>query len=132
MIQIFSDSGIVIRKKSTSFYELSSDHIEMAWENSSIVYPDGSIIMSFKPNGEMFWDVKLLLKKKVLIGSCLVGDEKYAVYIQGISNQKIFLRENHLISINKSVLSMEKLFDNRNIEHLSLLLILTVYNDRRE
>ncbi|MBU1564700.1 MAG: hypothetical protein KJ630_03615 [Proteobacteria bacterium] len=132
MIQIFNDSGIVIRKKIASFYQLSSNHIELSWNNNTIVDPHGSIIMSFKPKGEMFWDIKLLLKNKVSIGSCLIGLEKYPVYIQGISNQKIFYREDCLVSINKSVLSLEKMFENQNIEHLSLLLILAVYNDRKK
>lgn len=132
MIQIFNESGIVIGKKLASFYQLSSDHIELSWNNNSIIDPHGSTIMSFKPKGEMFWDIKLLLKDKVSIGSCLIGLEKYSIYIQGISNQKIFYREDHLVSINRSVLSLEKMFKNKNIEHLSLLLILAVYNDRRE
>lgn len=131
MIQIFNNSGIVIEKKLASFYQLSSDYFELSWNNNSIIDPHGSTIMSFKPKEEIFWDIKLLLKNEVSIGSCLIGLKKHSVYIQGISNQKIFYREDHLISINKSVLSLKKMFKNKNIEHLSLLLILAVYNDRR-
>lgn len=80
----------------------------------------------------MFWDIKLILNNKVSIGSCLIGHEEHSVFIKGINNQKIFYRSDHLLSIITSVLSLEKRFINNNIEHLSLLLILAVYNDRRE
>lgn len=132
MTQILNEQGIVIVKESTSNYQLSYDQNELSWNRNLIIDLHGSTIMSFKPKEEMFWDMKLVLNKKVSIGSCIVEPDKYSVYIQGIYNQKIFFGEDHLVSIHKSVLSLETNFKIKKIEHLALLLILAIYNDRKE
>lgn len=122
----------MIEKISTSDYQLSFLQYELSWNKNDIIDQYGSTTMSFKPKEEMFWDMKLLLNKKMSIGNCKIGLEMFSVYIQGIRNQKIFYRDEHIISRNKMVLSLEKNFDNKDMEHLSLLLVLAVYNERNE
>jgi hypothetical protein len=132
MTEIFNSRGIVIVKNSISSYQLSFLKYELFWNKNEIIDKHGSTTMSFKPQEEMFWDMKLLLHKKLSIGKCRIGIEIFSVYIQGIINQKIFYRDEHIISRNKMVLSLEENFDNKDMAHLSLLLVLAAYNERKE
>jgi len=126
MTGFFNSRGIVIEKVSILSYKLSSLQYELSWNNNNIIDQNGSNTMSFKSKAEMFWDMKLLLNKKLSIGNCKIGLEIFPVYIQGIRNQKIFYRDEYIISRNKMTLTLEKSFDTSDVEHLSLLLILTV------
>ena len=86
--------------------------------------------MSFTPKEEMWWDLKLLLKRKLPIGVCTNQSGEVPIAIQGALDQDLFYADSHILSRKGNTILRGNDFDFENIYHFATLLILVRYHDQ--
>jgi len=132
MTRIFHKNDITIDKETASKYRLTSPNYHFFYHKNIVTDQDGMKIMSFKPKQEMWWDVKLIFKKKLSIGLCVCENREVNLCIQGVNNQKVYYDDVHILSRKGQEINMCTAFDASNMEHISVLLILIVHLDRKD
>ena len=129
MTIVYNYDDIVIERDPKFRYRLLCSYCELFFYNDIVTDKDDSSVLSFKPKQEMWWDVKLFLNKTVSIGSCAGTGTEVPVTVKGLTKQDLFYNDAHILSRKKNTISLGPDFDLKNIEHYSVLLIMTAYRD---
>jgi len=131
MAQVYIDTEITIERIKPSYYRLRTSGNELSTKVNTVTDENGSEILSFTPKVEMWWDVKLFLKKKLNIGTCSFQNSEVPVTLEGIRKQKLFYANAHILSRKGKNLSRGTDFDTEKIDHLAVLLIMVRYHDQQ-
>jgi hypothetical protein len=132
MTRVYHKNDITIDKETASKYRLTSPNYQFLYHKNIVTDQNGLKIMSFEPKQEMWWDVKLIFKKKLSIGLCVCEDREVNLYVQGVNIQKVYYDNSHILIRKGQDINLCAAFDTSNMEHISVLLILIVRLDRKD
>jgi hypothetical protein len=132
MTQVYIDNEITIERVKPLYYRLRSNSTELSLRVRTVTDENGLEIFSFTPIKEMWWDVKLFLKKKLNIGICSVQGSEIPIAVEGINMQRLFYANAHILTRKGRNISRGTDFDIENVNHLAVLLTMVRYYDQSD
>lgn len=131
IVRLYCDDDIRIEWDYQRKYVLNTPETKLFCYHQIVTNDAGETVLSFEPKNERFWDAKLLLGRKPMIGRAICGGDTFDVRVQGVKTQKVFLGQVHTVSRLGDTLMRGEEFNRENRNHLALLLFLAEKMDRR-